>query len=252
MAPPKVVVIGGGLAGLSSTMKLAELGATVDLISLTPVKRSHSVCAQGGINSCNDQTRQLGDDEWKHFDDTVYGGDFLNHQPPVQRDGVLGAESHRLDGPIGCSIQPHRRGVHRPTSIRWHPVQTHRIRRRHDRTAIVVRPRRTSPSSRSRRQSASRNSSSGISWDRFKTKPVAAAESVAQDMVSMEIKDFAADAVVVATGGCGLVYGRSTMSVFCTGGARSQSMFSSGRKIRQRRIHPSPPDGDSRVAINCG
>ena len=79
MAKHRVVVIGGGLAGLASTMKLAELGVDVDLISLTPVKRSHSVCAQGGINSCNDQTRQLGDSEWKHFDDTVYGGDFLNH-----------------------------------------------------------------------------------------------------------------------------------------------------------------------------
>ena len=54
MAQHRVVVIGGGLAGLSSTMKLAELGVQVDLLSLTPVKRSHSVCAQGGINSCND------------------------------------------------------------------------------------------------------------------------------------------------------------------------------------------------------
>ena len=60
------MVVGGGLAGLAATMKLAELGIDVDLISLTPVKRSHSVCAQGGINSCNDQTRQLGDSEWKH------------------------------------------------------------------------------------------------------------------------------------------------------------------------------------------
>jgi len=59
-------------------MKLAELGVQVNLMSLTPVKRSHSVCAQGGINSVNDQTRQLGDTEWKHFDDTVYGGDFYS------------------------------------------------------------------------------------------------------------------------------------------------------------------------------
>src|SRR5262245_14194112 len=83
MAKQRVLVVGGGLAGLAATMKLAELGIQVDLMSLTPVKRSHSVCAQGGINSCNDQTRQLGDSEWLHFDDTVYGGDFLQHQPPV-------------------------------------------------------------------------------------------------------------------------------------------------------------------------
>lgn len=84
MAGPRVLVIGGGLAGLSATMRLAELGVDVDLVSLVPVKRSHSACAQGGINSVNTQTRQQGDNESKHFDDTVYGGDFLQHQPPVK------------------------------------------------------------------------------------------------------------------------------------------------------------------------
>src|SRR6202142_3131065 len=84
MAKQRVLVVGGGLAGLAATMKLAELGIDVDLMSLVPVKRSHSVCAQGGINSVNDLTRQQGDNEWKHFDDTVYGGDFLQHQPPVK------------------------------------------------------------------------------------------------------------------------------------------------------------------------
>ena len=84
MAQPRILVIGGGLAGLAASMRLAELGAAVDLVSLVPVKRSHSVCAQGGINSVNSLTRQQGDNEWKHFDDTVYGGDFLQHQPPVK------------------------------------------------------------------------------------------------------------------------------------------------------------------------
>ena len=60
MAGQRVVVVGGGLAGLAVTMKLAELGIPVDLISLTPVKRSHSVCAQGGINSCNEQGAATG------------------------------------------------------------------------------------------------------------------------------------------------------------------------------------------------
>ena len=53
MAKQRVMVVGGGLAGLAAAMKLAELGIDVDLMSLTPVKRSHSVCAQGGINSVN-------------------------------------------------------------------------------------------------------------------------------------------------------------------------------------------------------
>ena len=84
MAQQRVLVVGGGLAGLAATMKLAELGISVDLMSLTPVKRSHSVCAQGGINSVNETTRQQGDSEYLHLDDTVYGGDFLQHQPPVK------------------------------------------------------------------------------------------------------------------------------------------------------------------------
>ena len=46
----KIIVVGGGLAGLMSTIKAAEQGAHVDLFSIVPVKRSHSVCAQGGIN----------------------------------------------------------------------------------------------------------------------------------------------------------------------------------------------------------
>src|SRR5438445_2492468 len=84
MAKQRVMIVGGGLAGLAAAMKLAELDIDVDLMSLTPVRRSHSVCAQGGINSVNSLTRQQGDNEWLHFDDTVYGGDFLQHQPPVK------------------------------------------------------------------------------------------------------------------------------------------------------------------------
>ena len=68
MAKQRTLVVGGGLAGLAAAMRLAELGVDVDLMSLTPVKRSHSVCAQGGINSVNAVTRQQGDNEWMHFE----------------------------------------------------------------------------------------------------------------------------------------------------------------------------------------
>jgi len=71
MVQKRVIVVGGGLAGLSTSMKLSEEGVAVDLFSLVPVKRSHSVCAQGGINACNDVARQQGYSEWEHFDETV-------------------------------------------------------------------------------------------------------------------------------------------------------------------------------------
>src|ERR1700759_1346481 len=79
----RVIVVGGGLAGLACTIKLAEEGIDVDLISMVPVKRSHSVCAQGGINACNEIARQQGYSEYEHFEETALGGDFLADQPPV-------------------------------------------------------------------------------------------------------------------------------------------------------------------------
>ena len=83
MAKSKLIVVGGGLAGLMATMKAAEDGTHVDLFSLVPVKRSHSVCAQGGINGAVN-TKGEGDSPAVHLDDTVYGGDFLANQKPVK------------------------------------------------------------------------------------------------------------------------------------------------------------------------
>src|ERR1700751_1518597 len=82
-ATPRIIVVGGGLAGLSAVIKIAEAGGKVDLFSIVPVKRSHSVCAQGGINSAKNLKGE-GDTTFKHFDDTVYGGDFLANQTPVK------------------------------------------------------------------------------------------------------------------------------------------------------------------------
>ncbi len=84
MRQPKIIVVGGGLAGLMATIRVAESGVPVDLFSIVPVKRSHSVCAQGGINAAKNQKGE-GDTSAKHFDDTIYGGDFLANQPLVKR-----------------------------------------------------------------------------------------------------------------------------------------------------------------------
>src|SRR2546421_2762099 len=84
MRQSKIIVVGGGLAGLMATIRVAEAGIPVDLFSIVPVKRSHSVCAQGGINAAKNQKGE-GDTVDKHFDDTIYGGGFFANQPPVKR-----------------------------------------------------------------------------------------------------------------------------------------------------------------------
>ncbi|MCC7407156.1 MAG: FAD-binding protein, partial [Phycisphaeraceae bacterium] len=67
---PRIIIVGGGLAGLAAAIKVSEAGLQADLFSMVPVKRSHSVCAQGGINACNKVARQQGYSEWMHFDET--------------------------------------------------------------------------------------------------------------------------------------------------------------------------------------
>src|SRR2546422_8409582 len=76
----RYVVVGGGLAGLMTVIKLAEAGKHVDVFSIVPVKRSHSVCAQGGINGAVN-TKGEGDHPDIHVKDTLKGGDFLAEQP---------------------------------------------------------------------------------------------------------------------------------------------------------------------------
>ena len=82
----KIVVVGGGLGGLSASMKLCELDAEVVLVAYQSLKRSHSVCAQGGINAAID-AKDEGDSPENHFYDTIKGGDFLAHQPLVRPGG---------------------------------------------------------------------------------------------------------------------------------------------------------------------
>src|SRR5215467_954003 len=79
----RVIVVGGGLAGLTTVIKLCEAGVPVDVFSLVPVKRSHSVCAQGGINA-SVNTKGEGDSPEVHLEETAYGGDFLANQPPIK------------------------------------------------------------------------------------------------------------------------------------------------------------------------
>src|SRR5689334_24992886 len=92
---PRVIVVGGGLAGLMTTIKAAEAGVAVDLFSIVPVKRSHSVCAQGGINAAVNWKGE-GDSPARHFDDTIYGGDFLADQPPVREMCEARSEERRV------------------------------------------------------------------------------------------------------------------------------------------------------------
>jgi succinate dehydrogenase / fumarate reductase, flavoprotein subunit len=249
MAEHRVVVVGGGLAGLAATMKLTELGVKVDLISLTPVKRSHSVCAQGGINSCNDQTRQLGDSEWKHFDDSVYGGDFLNHQPPVKEMSFWAPKVIDLMDRLGVPFNRTGEGF---------------IDRRRFGGTLYKRTAFAGATTGQQLlyaldEQVRRNEEAGMVrkfefWDflgPIQDDSGRCRGVIAQDMVSMQIRAFPADAAVVASGGCGLLFGKSTMSVFCNGSAASRC-FQAGAKYGNGefiQVHPTAIPGADKLRL---
>ena len=249
MAQPRVLVIGGGLAGLAATMRLAELGVGVDLVSLVPVKRSHSVCAQGGINSVNALTRQQGDNEWKHFDDTVYGGDFLQHQPPVKEMADWGPRIVDLMDRLGVPFNRTPEGF--------------RDQRRFGGTLY----KRTSFAGATtgqqllyaldeqvRRREVEGTVKKWEFWDFLGPVLDDAGHcrgAVCQDLVTMQFRAFPADAVVLATGGCGLLYGRSTMSMVCTGSAvsrayRAGAWYGNGEFIQ---VHPTAIPGADKLRL---
>lgn len=249
MAQPRILVIGGGLAGLSATMRLAELGVQVDLVSLVPVKRSHSVCAQGGINSVNAVTRQQGDNEWKHFDDTVYGGDFLQHQPPVKEMAEwapriidlmdrLGVPFNRT--PEGFRDQRRFGGtLYKRTAFAGATTGQQLL------YALDEQVRRWEVEGRVKKWEF---------WDFL--EPVVDADgrcvgAVCQDMVTMKFRAFPADAVILASGGCGLLYGRSTMSTICTGSAVSRA-YQAGVKYGNAefiQVHPTAVPGADKLRL---
>lgn len=249
MASQRVVVVGGGLAGLAATMKLCELGIPVDLLSLTPVKRSHSVCAQGGINSCNDQTRQLGDSEWKHFDDTVYGGDFLQHQPPVKEMAYWAPKVIDLMDRLGVTFNRTQEGfldrrrfggtLYKRTAFAGATTGQQLL------YALDEQVRRWESQGMVRKFEF---------WDflgPIQDEAGRCVGAVAQDMVSMQLRSFPADATIVATGGCGLLYGRSTMSVFCNGSAASRC-FQAGAKYGNAefiQVHPTAIPGADKLRL---
>jgi succinate dehydrogenase / fumarate reductase flavoprotein subunit len=249
MATKRVLVVGGGLAGLAAAMKLAELGIDCDLMSLVPVKRSHSVCAQGGINSVNDLTRQQGDNEHLHFDDTVYGGDFLQHQPPVKEMTDWGPKIIDLMDRLGVTFNRTPEG--------------YLDRRRfggtlYKRTAFAGATTGQqllySLDEQVRRWESAGKIKKYEYWDFL--GPIlddngVCRGAVAQDLVSMEIRSFPADAVIVGSGGPGLIYGRSTMSMACTGSAASRC-FQVGAKYGNGefiQVHPTAIPGADKLRL---
>ena len=81
----RILVVGSGLAGGSAAASLGELGYQVDCFCFQDsARRAHSIAAQGGINAAKNYPND-GDSIWRLFYDTVKGGDFRAREANVYR-----------------------------------------------------------------------------------------------------------------------------------------------------------------------
>lgn len=221
----RVIVVGGGLASLMTTIKLCEAGVPVDLISLVPVKRSHSVCAQGGINA----SIQL--------EEIACGGDFLANQPPIK--GMVEAAPGIMDMLDRMGV-PFHRAPEGQQILHALDEQVRRLETVDVRDELGV----TVPGERMVRKHEFWDFLGAVLDDSG-----ACVGCVAQDLRSMQIRAFTGDAVVLATGGCGVIFGRSTMSVICTGTAASAvyqqgAIYANGEFIQ---VHPTAVPGADKL-----
>ena len=248
MAKQRTIVVGGGLAGLAATMKIAEQGMSVLLVSFLPVKRSHSVCAQGGINGAVN-IKGEGDSPEIHFYDTVKGGDFLGHQPlckdmcyhapfiiylldrmgvPFNRTSEGNLDFRRFGGTLH-----HRTAFSGATTGQQLLYALDEQVRRYEVEGLVEK----------------------IEWHEYlgavQDADGKCVGAVIQNLRTGDIRAERGDAVVLATGGPGVVYGRSTNSVVCTGTATT-SAYLQGAKYGNGefiQIHPTAVPGRDKLRL---
>ncbi len=248
MRNPKIILVGGGLAGLMGAIRVAESGVPVDLFSIVPVKRSHSVCAQGGINAAKNLKGE-GDSTWKHFDDTIYGGDFLANQSLVK--GMCEAAPAIIDLLDRMGVMFNRTPEGLLDFRRFGGTLYHRTAFAGATTgqqllyALDEQVRRFESEDKVHKYEGWTFLSAVLDDSRV------ARGICAMNLTKMEIRTFPADAIIFCTGGIGAIFGHSTNSVVCTGSAQSalfqQGVYYANGEFIQ--VHPTAIPGEDKCRL---
>ena len=244
----KIAIVGGGLAGLAAAMKIAEAGHAVDLFSVVPVKRSHSVCAQGGINGAVN-TKGEGDSTWEHFDDTVYGGDFLANQPPAKAMCEMAPAIIYLFDRMGVPFSRTKEGL--LDFRRFGGTKHHRTAFAGASTGQQL---LYALDEQVRRHEVAGKVRKFEHWEMLSLvldNHQVCRGLIAMDLQTLELKAFPADAVIIATGGPGLIFGKSTNSMVCTGSAvaacyQQGAKYANGEFIQ---VHPTSIPGEDKLRL---
>jgi succinate dehydrogenase / fumarate reductase flavoprotein subunit len=203
----EVIIVGGGLAGLRAAIESSKYADTAIISRVHPL-RSHSGAAQGGINAA------LGnevDDDWeKHAYDTIKGSDFLADQDAVEVMAKEAPERIVEMDHWGCPFSRNKDGkiAQRPFGGAGFPRTCYAA----DKTGhyLLV---------TAYEQVLKRKIRVYAEW--FVTSLVTDHGAVkglaALNILTGDFEPFSSKAVILATGGAGWVYGKSTNSMINTG-----------------------------------
>jgi len=248
MSEKRVLIVGGGLAGLAAAMRACELGLEVDIFSMVHVKRSHSVCAQGGINGAVN-TKGEGDSPYIHFVDTIKGGDFLADQPPVLSMCEAAPAVINMMDRLGVTFNRTPEGL--LDFRRFGGTLHHRTAFAGASTGQQL---LYGLDEQVRRWEAQGKVRKFENWEFTRLildKDGKACGIVAQDLTTMEFKSFPGFAVVLATGGPGLMFGKTTNSTInfgsATAAAYKQGVWYGNPEMVQ--IHPTGIPGSDKLRL---
>ncbi len=243
-----IIVIGGGLAGLMASVRAAEQNFQVDLVSICPVRRSHSVCAQGGINAAVN-TKGEGDSPWEHFDDTIYGGDFLANQTPVKQMCEAAPGIIYLFDRMGVMFNRTAEGL--LDFRRFGGTKHHRTAFAGATTGQQL---MYALDEQVRRYEAAGLVRKHEGWEFLSAvldEGGACRGVTLVDHVSGAVRGLAGGAVILATGGPGMIFGKSTNSVINTGNAAASvyaqgAVYANGEFIQ---VHPTAIPGEDKLRL---
>lgn len=234
----RIVIVGAGLAGVNAAIEAAKAGLEVDLVCRFIGGRSASACAQGGINAALNGYDD-GDNPVQHFRDTIRaGGELADHSLVMELCKNAPRIIERLEG-FGVPFNRERDGR---VAQRYFGGSKKR------RTCFVGSS--TGQALMTACENALRRYEVDGSVRRHENYELASAilnnageceGIVAQHVVTGEMRAFPAQAVIIATGGASMIYGKSTNPLYSNGSAVG-GLFRQGADIANAefvQFHPT-------------
>ncbi len=211
-----VIVVGSGLSGAGAASTLAELGYDIKCFCYQDsARRAHSVAAQGGINAAKNYQHD-GDSVWRMFYDTLKGGDFRSREANTYRLAELSAPL--IDHYVQQGVPFAREYGGTLVNRSFGGVQVQRTfyaRGQTGQQLLMAAYSQLYKMVRAKKvEMFPRSEMLDLVVIDGKAKGI-----IVRDLVSGELKRYAADAVVLATGGYSRVFRLSTLAIGCNGSA---------------------------------